>query len=70
MGMTMNEALVAGTLNAAASLGHSDMYGSLEVGKYGDMGSHLHRRIASKLQLDDTYLNLGVPKVLSQNLYS
>ncbi|KNB42249.1 putative imidazolonepropionase-like protein [Blastocystis sp. subtype 4] len=37
MGMTMNEALVAGTLNAAASIGHSDMYGSLEVGKYGDM---------------------------------
>ena len=37
MGMTMNEALVAGTLNAAASLGHSDMYGSLEVGKFGDM---------------------------------
>lgn len=35
--MTMNEALVAGTLNAAASIGHSDMYGSLEVGKYGDM---------------------------------
>jgi probable imidazolonepropionase len=33
----MNEALVAGTLNAAASIGHSDMYGSLEVGKYGDM---------------------------------
>ena len=37
MGMTMNEALVAGTLNAAASIGHSNMYGSLEVGKYGDM---------------------------------
>ena len=28
---------MAGTLNAAASLGHSDMYGSLEVGKFGDM---------------------------------
>lgn len=37
MGMTMNEALVAGTLNAAASIDHSDMYGSLEVGKFGDM---------------------------------
>lgn len=37
MGMTMNEALVAGTLNAAASIGHSDMFGSLEVGKFGDM---------------------------------
>ena len=37
MCMTMNEALVAGTMNAAASIGHSDMYGSLEVGKYGDM---------------------------------
>ena len=37
LGMTMNEALVAGTLNAAAALGHSDMFGSLEVGKFGDM---------------------------------
>eukprot|EP00028_Trichosphaerium_sp_Am-I-7-wt_P010556 CAMPEP_0168525092 /NCGR_PEP_ID=MMETSP0405-20121227/11089_1 /TAXON_ID=498012 /ORGANISM="Trichosphaerium sp, Strain Am-I-7 wt" /LENGTH=401 /DNA_ID=CAMNT_0008547523 /DNA_START=154 /DNA_END=1356 /DNA_ORIENTATION=- len=35
-GLTMNESLVAATLNAAASLGKSDMYGSLEVGKYCD----------------------------------
>lgn len=36
MKMTMNEALVAATLNAAASLNRSSMYGSLEVGKMGD----------------------------------
>ena len=35
--MTMPEALIAGTLNAAASLGLSDTHGSLEVGKWGDM---------------------------------
>ncbi|CAH1783272.1 unnamed protein product [Owenia fusiformis] len=35
--MTMNEALVAATLNAAASVGKSSTHGSLEVGKYGDM---------------------------------
>lgn len=34
--MTMNESLVAGTINAAASMGKSDMYGSIDVGKYGD----------------------------------
>lgn len=36
MRMTMNEALVAATLNAAASLKKSQDYGSLEPGKYGD----------------------------------
>jgi len=35
--MTMPEALVAATLNAAGSLKCSDRYGSLEVGKSGDM---------------------------------
>ena len=46
---------MAGTLNAAASLGHSDMYGSLEVGKFGDMlildapaGEHLFYRISDE----------------------
>ena len=36
-GMSMSEALVAATLNAAASMGRSDMYGSIEIGKYGDL---------------------------------
>jgi len=36
MRMTMNEALVAATINAAASLEKSKQYGSIEVGKYGD----------------------------------
>lgn len=37
MGMTMNEALVATTINAAASLNKSKTHGSLEKGKVGDM---------------------------------
>lgn len=37
MKMTMNEALAAATINAAFSLGKSDMHGSLEVGKQGDL---------------------------------
>lgn len=37
MKMTMNEALVATTINAAASLNKSKTHGSLEVGKFGDM---------------------------------
>ena len=36
-GMTMNEALVASTINAAASIGRSQTHGSLEVGKVADM---------------------------------
>lgn len=36
-GMTMNEALVASTINAAASLGRSQSHGSLEVGKVADL---------------------------------
>jgi len=36
MKMTMNEALVATTINAAASLNRSKTHGSLEVGKRGD----------------------------------
>lgn len=35
--LTMPEALVASTINAADSLGCSHMYGSLEVGKRGDL---------------------------------
>lgn len=35
--MTMSEALVAGTLNAAHALGKSDMHGSIEVGKFGNL---------------------------------
>jgi len=37
MGLSMPEVLVAATLNAAASLGLSDRYGSLEVGKEADL---------------------------------
>ncbi len=37
MHMTMPEALIASTLNAAASLGLSDRYGSIEIGKQADM---------------------------------
>lgn len=37
LGLTMEEALVAATLNAAAALGKADRHGSLEVGKFGDM---------------------------------
>lgn len=36
-GMTINEALVASTINAAASIGRSHSHGSLEVGKVADM---------------------------------
>ena len=35
--MSLPEALAAATINAAGSLGKSDLYGSLEVGKFGDM---------------------------------
>jgi imidazolonepropionase len=35
--MKVNEALCGITLNAAAALNRSDMYGSLEVGKWGDV---------------------------------
>ena len=37
MYMTMPEALIAATINAAASLGLSDKYGSREVGKQADL---------------------------------
>jgi imidazolonepropionase len=37
MHMTVEEALVAATINSAASLGISDVCGSLEVGKWGDV---------------------------------
>lgn len=36
MKMTLNEALVATTLNAATALDKGDKYGSIEVGKFGD----------------------------------
>jgi len=36
MKLTLEEALVASTINAAASLGKSKEYGSIEKGKYGD----------------------------------
>jgi len=36
MGMKLEEALVAATINSAYSLGVSDDYGSLEIGKVGD----------------------------------
>ena len=35
--MSMEEAMVAATLNSAASVGKSDKCGSLEVGKWGDL---------------------------------
>lgn len=35
--MRMDEALVAATLNSAASMGRSEHYGSIEVGKYADL---------------------------------
>ena len=35
--MTMNEALVASTINAAASIKRSHSHGSLEIGKFADM---------------------------------
>ena len=35
--MTMEESLVAATINAAASLGRADSHGSLEPGKVADM---------------------------------
>lgn len=37
MRLTMPEALVAATLNAAASMGKSDSHGSLEKGKFADL---------------------------------
>ena len=37
MGMTMEEALVASTINSAASIAVSDEVGTIEVGKRGDM---------------------------------
>ena len=36
MKMTLNEALVAATLNAAAALDKADKFGSIEIGKSGD----------------------------------
>lgn len=36
LGMSMEEALVAGTLNAAYAIGREKEYGTLEVGKWGD----------------------------------
>jgi imidazolonepropionase len=36
-GMTMKEALVGATINAAASIDRADTHGSLEVGKVGDL---------------------------------
>ena len=35
--MSMNEALVAATINAAASLGRAHLQGSIEVGKMADL---------------------------------
>lgn len=37
LGMTMEEALAAATINAAASLGRSHTHGSLEPEKVADM---------------------------------
>ena len=37
MGLTIEEALTAVTLNAAASIGRADRVGSLEVGKKADI---------------------------------
>jgi len=37
MHMSMPEALIGGTLNAAAALGLSQTHGSIEEGKFGDM---------------------------------
>ncbi|XP_062522801.1 probable imidazolonepropionase isoform X2 [Corticium candelabrum] len=37
MRITLNEALAASTINAAAALGKADTHGSLEVGKVGDI---------------------------------
>ena len=34
--LTMPEALIAATLNAAAALGKSDRFGSIEIGKAAD----------------------------------
>ena len=35
--LTMPEALIAATLNAAAALGKSDKFGSIEEGKVADL---------------------------------
>jgi len=35
--MSLEESLVASTINAAASLGMSETHGSIEVGKKGDL---------------------------------
>ena len=35
--MSMNEALAAATINAAASVGRSKTHGSIEIGKVGDL---------------------------------
>ncbi len=35
--LSMEEALVAATINAAASVGRAETHGSIEVGKHGDM---------------------------------
>ena len=42
MRMTLNEALVAATINSAASLGKLDRHGSLEVGKFANFAMIRH----------------------------
>ena len=37
LGLSMPEAIAAATINAAASLGMAEDYGSIEVGKWGDL---------------------------------
>jgi len=37
LGMSMSEALVAATLNAAASLGRGSTHGAIQKGRIGDL---------------------------------
>lgn len=67
MHMTMDEALVAATLNAAASVGQSSRVGSLEVGKVGDMvmlePTHVHMGCVPSCSWHHVVYQLGDPPI-------
>lgn len=62
--LTMPEALVAATLNAAAALGKSDQFGSIEIGKVADFVI-----ISASRYVRDNYKYKNVTVMPSQHEY-